>query len=40
MVKVREIMKREVIKITPKETIADAAKIMTTNQMIKLDFSF
>jgi CBS domain-containing protein len=33
MVKVRDIMKREVIKITEKETMADAAKIMTNNRV-------
>lgn len=33
MVKVREVMKRDVIKITPKETMADAAKIMTNNRV-------
>ena len=33
MVKVKEIMKTNVIKITPKETMADAAKIMTSNRV-------
>jgi CBS domain-containing protein len=33
MVKVKEIMKRDVKRITPNETIADAAKIMTSNRV-------
>jgi CBS domain-containing protein len=33
MVKVKEIMKKDVKKITPNETVAEAAKIMTTNRV-------
>lgn len=33
MVKVREVMKKEVIRIGPQTTLADAAKIMTNNRV-------
>jgi CBS domain-containing protein len=33
MVKVREVMKREVMKVSPKTTLSEAARIMTNNRV-------